>query len=125
MPWRDVLSFFAGFLQCTLVASDLAYAAVNWYNNLSTGQLNSVCLSASQTVGGRCEDEHSESLYLHQKADIISSAFVLPGAIVFVLMVSQSHCNCIHFHSAAFITYQRLKMEFVLLRLIMDNDMRS
>lgn len=87
---------------------------------LSMEQLNSACLS--QAVRGRCENEPSAPSYLHQKPGIISPFFVLPGAIVFVLMVSQSHCNCIHFHSGGFITYHRLELEFALLRLITAND---
>lgn len=87
---------------------------------LSMEQLNSPCLS--QAVRGRCENEPSAPSYLHQRPDIISPFFVLPGAIVFVLMVSQSHCNCIHFHSGGFITYHRLELEFALLRLITADD---
>lgn len=37
-------------------------------------------------------------------------------------MVSQPHCNCIHFHSGGFITYHKLELEFVLLQLIAAND---
>lgn len=93
------------------------------HSNLSTAQLNS-CLF----IANRSWKVQEWAFSTFQPPSVAwynyppPFFFGLPGAIVFVLMVSQPHCNCIHSHSSGFTTYHRLDVEFVLLHLRAVND---
>lgn len=92
----------------------------NWHSNPQRGAIK-LCLFIASHLR-KVQEEAFSTFLSPSEARYNQSFFVLPGAIVFVLMVSQSHCNCIHFHSGGFITFHRLKLEFALLRLITAND---